>query len=91
MTDVKLTGPELETLGLMKFSCATCREIFPVRCDEHRRLPEEEPEPPKLKLLLVARNPLSKVLAFGRPIPGYTAPYEHLETDIEGILSQVSD
>lgn len=94
-----LTGPELETLGLMKFTCDTCRDIFPVRCDDHRQLvmfegnhrpKEQEPDDRKLELLLRqernVRTP--KALAFGKPLLEYSAPYEVLEVSIAEALRE---
>jgi hypothetical protein len=93
MTQKKpLTGPELEALGLMKFTCDTCRKIFPVRCEEHRVLVafEGNHQPQELTVKVPRRVPKTTarlpVLQFGRPIAGYDAPYEVLEADISAAL-----
>jgi hypothetical protein len=96
MTKPILTGAELEALGLMKFTCDVCKDLFPVRCDAHRRLPDtsaapklQEPDPRQLQLLvrLERRTPKRSPIAYGAPLPDYTAPYEHLEADIHDALT----
>ena len=90
-----LTGWELEERGLMVFSCDSCRALFPRRCENHRVIPGDAEKTPdkdhrKLELLLVHRPPKLPVLAYGRPMLEYTAPYEGLEADIGGVLKALA-
>jgi hypothetical protein len=90
-----LSGAELEDLGVMKFDCLECRDLFPARCSEHKKLPiPDDPElGPTLEPAQPKRRPkglaleLKPMLLQDKPIPRYQAPYENLEADIKAILA----
>jgi hypothetical protein len=86
MTDRKtLTGAELEKGGFMKFSCRSCRDVFPARCPKHRKLPSQrktrganKPRPTGRAVDPVVRD----ILKARKPLLRYTPPYEMLEAEI---------
>ena len=88
------SGAELERRGIMKFECPECRNLFPVRCDRHKKLatPKDEekpaPEPPPVPVQ-PHRQPTAQTaapLASSKVILGYDAPYERLVTEISTTL-----
>jgi hypothetical protein len=63
--------PKKRLESVLLFKCAACKRLFPQRCAQHKPRRHRTPAPEK---------------TFLTPIPGCSAPYEHLEVEIRDTL-----
>jgi len=88
------TGAELEEKGILKFDCQACRDAFPARCDAHPvRNPHVIGKTSRGQLIVRMKPRPQAALddmrrrSTAMPMLGYTAPYEHLEREIQSALA----